>query len=32
MAQVQLKDISKAWGAAVAVRRMSLDIADGAAR
>ena len=29
MAQVQLKDISKAWGAAVAVRRMSLDIADG---
>ena len=29
MARVQLKKIAKAWGAAVGVKQMSLDIADG---
>ncbi|HQZ06595.1 MAG TPA: sn-glycerol-3-phosphate ABC transporter ATP-binding protein UgpC [Burkholderiaceae bacterium] len=29
MARIQLKNIAKAWGAAVGVKRMSLDIADG---
>ena len=29
MARVQLKGISKRWGAAVGVKRLSLDIADG---
>ncbi len=29
MARIQLKNIAKSWGAAVGVKRMSLDIADG---
>jgi multiple sugar transport system ATP-binding protein len=29
MARIQLKNIVKAWGTAVGVKRMSLDIADG---
>jgi multiple sugar transport system ATP-binding protein len=29
MARIQLKNIAKTWGAAVGVKRMSLDIADG---
>ena len=29
MARVQLKNIAKQWGTAVAVKQMSLDIADG---
>ena len=29
MARVQLKNIQKSWGAAVGVKRLSLDIADG---
>jgi multiple sugar transport system ATP-binding protein len=29
MARIQLKNIVKTWGAAVGVKRMSLDIADG---
>ena len=29
MARVQLKDISRVWGASVGVKQMSLDIADG---
>jgi multiple sugar transport system ATP-binding protein len=29
MARIQLKNIVKSWGAAVGVKRMSLDIADG---
>ena len=29
MARIQLKNIAKSWGAAVGVKRMSLDIAEG---